>query len=389
MFAPIINVEELVKAKILAVGDSEFTKFAMNEWMAYRDDICEQIYVLVGKYRSFQQQMDTAITAVDNIINQMLNNCSDLKKSQECYYTTSMFCTEQQLDLIERYVDEVEKVSQRIATQFNSTLGTTAIYEVIWQITQVLTKLKSSGYPRFYFQVNYNASEHVVRVELYDPFDMIPENQKIHNIPVLIKEEQNSCESTQNDPFVDVPHDSDIAVEKPIKKRCTQRVMGERNLAVLNLIKMIADIGGTPTTALLRGFFKQAYGTEINRILNAQINCGCVCKEEHNIRPSYALTDKGMSRVEKLKPIELSWIGWFKEIFNDQKLYDKAVMYLTQQSQSALRKDCGIYIPLILAGILKHTDDGVALTEFGEKVKGWYTEELNASNQKEIMGDAN
>lgn len=389
MFAPTINVEELVKAKILAVGDSEFTKFAMNEWTAYGNDIRKQIHVLIGKYSSFPQQMDAAITAVDNVINQMLQNCSDLKKSQEYYYTTSMFCTEPQLDLIGRYVDEVEKVSQRIATQFNSTLGTTAIYEVIWQITQVLTRLKSSGYPRFYFQVNYNASEHVVRVELYDPFDMIPENQKIHNIPVLIKEEQNSCESTQNDPFADVPHDDVITVKTPVKKRCTRSVMSKRYLAVLNLIKTIASIGGTPTTALLRGFFKQSYGTEINKILNVQINCGCVRKDEHKVRPSYALTDKGLSRVEKLKPIELSWVSWFKEIFNDQKLYDKAVMYLTQQSQSAPRKDCEVYIPLVFAGILKHTDDGVALTEFGEKVKGWYTEELNASNQKEIVGDAN
>ena len=202
MYQPTVNVEEVFKKKVLECGNYEFTNYTMKEWEWYGGDISRmvinRIYNISGC--TPEKEMVVVNDSIDLILDQMKQKFSKMKNEQECFYsspslqpTSSLVQpvvltngNEPQVNLVQRYVEEVQKVLMSVATKYNTQLSKIAICEMIWEINTVLSYFKNNQYPRFYFQIWYDEPNHTIRVELFDPFEMIPEDRRIHGILVQL-----------------------------------------------------------------------------------------------------------------------------------------------------------------------------------------------------------
>lgn len=231
------NIEVMIRTAIMAVDDYEFNNFAFNEWTLHGADITCMIFSRIKTASSMQSQEEVARESVNKIVEQMKYKFAKQKEAQQCFYNTSILqqqqpsrlYTEPQINLVQQYLEAVQRILLDIASKFNTTLGPVAIYEMIWHIMQMLSQMKNGLYARFYFQVWYDQSEHTIRVELHDPFDMIPEDKKILGIAVKTRDDPAPVEPLkpqelpkEEDPFEDVPKDEEEE-DVPSVRECVKK----------------------------------------------------------------------------------------------------------------------------------------------------------------------
>lgn len=346
MFPTNINVEMMVRTAILAVEDYEFINFATNEWMLHGQDITNMISSKINMTPSTQSPEEVARMSVDKIVEQMKYKFAKQKEAQQCFYNTSILhqqqpprlYTEPQINLVQQYLEEVQRILMDISSKFNTVLGTVAIYEMIWHIMQMLSQMKNGLYARFYFQVWYDQSTHTIRVELHDPFDMIPEDKRVHGImvrtrdvPVPVKPQEPPKE---DDPFEDVPKDEDEDV--PSVRECVKRpsvpvtnidhrtrvdqktalLRREMNLRILYALK---QKGVEWVSALCIGGFLEEHITPVQHknLLTTLYKQGLIQKSGTTINARYHLTQKGEEVGASLEPLQLSWLAWLDNILGD------------------------------------------------------------------------
>ena len=358
MYQPTVNVEEVFKKKVLECGNYEFTNYAMKEWEWYGGNISgmitNRIYNISGCITP-EKEMDAVNDSIDLILDQMKQKFSKMKNEQECFYsspslqpTSSLVQpvvltngNEPQVNLVQRYVEEVQKVLMSVATKYNTQLSKIAICEMIWEINTVLSYFKNNQYPRFYFQIWYDAPEHTIRVELFDPFDMIPEDRRIHGIlvqvkdtPVQVEQSKPQKPSKEEDPFEDVPKDEEEDV--PSVRECVKRpsapvtnighrtrvdqktalLRREMNLRILYALK---QKGVEWVSALCIGGFLEKHITPVQHknLLATLYNQGLIQKFGTTINARYRLTPKGEDVCASLEPLQLSWLAWFDNMLGD------------------------------------------------------------------------
>ena len=358
MYSPVVNIEEVFKKKVLECGNYDFTNYAMREWGWYGGNITgmitNRIYNISGCITP-EKEMDTVNESIDLILDQMKQKFSKMKNEQECFYSSpSLQSTsslvqpvvltngnEPQVNLVQRYVEEVQKVLMSVATKYNTQLSKIAICEMIWEINTVLSYFKNNQYPRFYFQIWYDEPNHTIRVELFDPFDMIPEDRRIHGILVQVKDTPVQVEQSkpqeppkEEDPFEDVPKDEEDDV--PSVRECVKRpsapvtnighrtrvdqktalLRREMNLRILYALK---QKGVEWVSALcIRGFLEYPITQVQHKTLLATLyNQGLVQKSGATTTVKYRLTQKGEAVAASLEPLQLSWLAWFDNILSD------------------------------------------------------------------------
>lgn len=357
MYQPTVNVEEVFKKKVLECGNYEFTNYAMKEWEWYGGDISRmvinRIYNISGC--TPEKEMVVVNDSIDLILDQMKQKFSKMKNEQECFYsspslqpTSSLVQpvvltngNEPQVNLVQRYVEEVQKVLMNVATKYNTQLSKIAICEMIWEINTVLSYFKNNQYPRFYFQIWYDEPNHTIRVELFDPFDMIPEDRRIHGILVQVKDTPVQVEQPkpqelpkEEDPFEDVPKDEEEDV--PSVRECVKRpsvpvtnighrtrvdqktalLRREMNLRILYALKQkgVEDV----SSLCIRGFLEHPITQVQHKTLLATLyNQGLIQKSGATTTVKYRLTQKGEAAAASLEPLQLSWLAWFDNILGD------------------------------------------------------------------------
>lgn len=349
MFPTNINVEMMVRTAILAVEDYEFINFATNEWTLHGQDITNMILSKINMTPSTQSPEEVARMSVDKIVEQMKYKFAKQKEAQQCFYNTSILhqqqpprlYTEPQINLVQQYLEEVQRILMDISSKFNTVLGTVAIYEMIWHIMQMLSQMKNGLYARFYFQVWYDQSAHTIRVELHDPFDMIPEDKRVHGImvrtrdvPVPVKPPKPQEPSKEDDPFEDVPKDEEEnvpSVRERVKKlrvsvinedlrsngnKVVARQCREMNLRILYALKQkgVEEV----SSLCIRGFLDINI-TQIQHktLLATMYNQGLIQKSGSTTTVKYRLTQKGEEVGASLEPLQLSWLAWFDNILGD------------------------------------------------------------------------
>lgn len=446
MYSPTVNVEEVFKKKVLECGNYEFTNYATREWGWYGGNITgmitNRIYNIPGCITP-EKEMDVVNDSIDLILDQMKQKFSKMKNEQECFYsspslqpTSSLVQpvvltngNEPQVNLVQRYVEEVQKVLMSVATKYNTQLSKIAICEMIWEINTVLSYFKNNQYPRFYFQIWYDAPEHTIRVELFDPFDMIPEDRRIHGIlvqakdaPVQVEQPKPQEPPKEEDPFEDVPKDEDEdvpSVRECVKRPCVPKsnnalrgTLGkeiarrcrEENLRVLYALKQkgVEEVSGL----CIRGFLEH-HVTQIQHrnLLTTLYHKGLIQKSGTTINTRYCLTPKGEEVCASLEPLQLSWHAWFDNILGDADEEWKHEFYTTLEDNTMVvwfpyyKRDTHKreYRHLLYAGvILANPDNGhcvceqdcFAYTKFGMFVKSEIQSQLPSPEGEGLLGQA-
>lgn len=333
MFPTNINVEMMVRTAILAVEDYEFINFATNEWTLHGQDITNMILSKINMTPNTQSPEEVARESVNKIVEQMKYKFAKQKEAQQCFYNTSILhqlqpprlYTEPQINLVQQYLEEVQRILMDISSKFNTVLGTVAIYEMIWHIMQMLSQMKNGLYARFYFQVWYDQSTHTIRVELHDPFDMIPEDKRVHGIvvrtrdvPVPVKPPKPQEPPKEDDPFEDVPKDEDEdvpSVRECVKKPSSPVTTEALRDLNLRIIYALNKQGVDATGFCIRGFFNPPIkATRHAELLRTLCYCELAQKIGETINTKYHLTQNGINLAETLEPLQLSWLAWFDNV---------------------------------------------------------------------------
>lgn len=350
MFPTNINVEMMVRTAILAVEDYEFINFATNEWTLHGQDITNMILSKINMTPSTQSPEEVARMSVDKIVEQMKYKFAKQKEAQQCFYNTSILhqqqpprlYTEPQINLVQQYLEEVQRILMDISSKFNTVLGTVAIYEMIWHIMQMLSQMKNGLYARFYFQVWYDQSAHTIRVELHDPFDMIPEDKKIlgisvktRDVPAPVEPPKPQEPPKEDDPFEDVPKDEEEedvpSVRECVKKpsvpvtnighraRADQKTALLRREMNLRILYALKQKGVERVSTLCIGGFLEEHITPVQHknLLTTLYKQGLIQKSGTTINARYRLTQKGEEVCASLEPIQLSWLAWFDNMLGD------------------------------------------------------------------------
>lgn len=344
------NIEVMIRTAIMAVDDYEFNNFAFNEWTLHGADITCMIFSRIKTASSMQSPEEVARESVNKIVEQMKYKFAKQKEAQQCFYNTSILQQQQpsglyaepQINLVQQYLEAVQRILLDIASKFNTTLGPVAIYEMIWHIMQMLSQMKNGLYARFYFQVWYDQSEHTIRVELHDPFDMIPEDKKILGIAVKTRDDPAPVEPLkpqelpkEEDPFEDVPKDEEEedvpSVRECVKKpsvpvtnighraRADQKTALLRREMNLRILYALKQKGVERVSTLCIGGFLEEHITPVQHknLLTTLYKQGLIQKSGTTINARYRLTQKGEEVCASLEPIQLSWLAWFDNMLGD------------------------------------------------------------------------
>lgn len=344
------NIEVMIRTAIMAVDDYEFNNFAFNEWTLHGADITCMIFSRIKTASSMQSPEEVARESVNKIVEQMKYKFAKQKEAQQCFYNTSILqqqqpsrlYTEPQINLVQQYLEAVQRILLDIASKFNTTLGPVAIYEMIWHIMQMLSQMKNGLYARFYFQVWYDQSEHTIRVELHDPFDMIPEDKKILGIAVKTRDDPAPVEPLkpqelpkEEDPFEDVPKDEEEedvpSVRECVKKpsvpvtnighraRADQKTALLRREMNLRILYALKQKGVEWVSALCIGGFLEEHITPVQHknLLATLYKQGLIQKSGTTINVRYRLTQKGEEVCASLEPMQLSWLAWLDNMLGD------------------------------------------------------------------------
>lgn len=420
------NIEVMIRTAIMAVDDYEFNNFAFNEWTLHGADITCMIFSRIKTASSMQSPEEVARESVNKIVEQMKYKFAKQKEAQQCFYNTSILqqqplklYAEPQINLVQQYLEAVQRTLLDIASKFNTTLGPVAIYEMIWHIMQMLSQMKNGLYARFYFQVWYDQSAHTIRVELHDPFDMIPEDKKVlgiavktRDVPAPVEPPKPQEQPKEDDPFESVPKDdvSEMTIRKCAKKsnvpkinknlRCTwskeaARLRREENLRVLYALK---QKGVEEVSALcIRGFLEH-HVTQVQHrnLLTTLYHKGWIQKSGTTINTRYRLTQKGEEVSSSLEPLQLSWLAWFDNVLSnvddEWKLYfyntlkdTETIWFQYRDHEKHFREyRCLFYSGLIQAdpdnGRCASEEDRFEYTDFGMFVKSELKKEYEGEN---------
>lgn len=185
-------IDKAFKDQIANCHDSEFNNFAQSEWIIHGCNIIVQIQnKLMCERGNGKTSLDIINESIATIIEQMKRNFCEKKKQLEYYYfnPADTISSNNGLhpDSVQRYLEEVRRILASVSDKFNMEISIAAVYEMLWEITQMLSYLKRSQFPRFYFQVWYDPERYTVKVQLFDPFDMIPEESQVHEINVHLR----------------------------------------------------------------------------------------------------------------------------------------------------------------------------------------------------------
>ena len=344
------NIEVMIRTAIMAVDDYEFNNFAFNEWTLHGADITCMIFSRIKTASSMQSPEEVARESVNKIVEQMKYKFAKQKEAQQCFYNTSILQQQQpsrlyaepQINLVQQYLEAVQRILLDIASKFNTTLGPVAIYEMIWHIMQMLSQMKNGLYALFYIQVWYDQSEHTIRVELHDPFDMIPEDKKILGIAVKTRDDPAPDEPlkpqelpNEEDPFEDVPKDEEEedvpSVRECVKKpsvpvtnighraRADQKTALLRREMNLRILYALKQKGVERVSTLCIGGFLEEHITPVQHknLLTTLYKQGLIQKSGTTINARYRLTQKGEEVCASLEPIQLSWLAWFDNMLGD------------------------------------------------------------------------
>lgn len=348
-----VNIEEMFKNKVLMCGDYAFTNYAIQEWGLYGANISGMIIHRIAAARNYKPETEVVDESLDLILDQMKQKFSNMMKKQEYFYSSPVLQTtpvlnspsvpnsEPQVNLVQRYVEEVQKTLMNVSAKYNTPLCKIAICEMIWEINTVLSYLKSNQYPRFYFQIWHDVAEHTIRVELFDPFDMIPEDKKIFGIVVQTKDmsvvEQPKPQELpkEEDPFEDVPKDEEEedvpSVRECVKKpsvpvtnighraRADQKTALLRREMNLRILYALKQKGVERVSTLCIGGFLEEHITPVQHknLLATLYKQGLIQKSGTTISTRYRLTKKGEEVCASLEPIQLSWLAWFDNMLGD------------------------------------------------------------------------
>lgn len=412
MFPTNINVEMMVRTAILAVEDYEFINFATNEWTLHGQDITNMILSKINMTPNTQSPEEVARESVNKIVEQMKYKFAKQKEAQQCFYNTSILhqlqpprlYTEPQINLVQQYLEEVQRILMDISSKFNTVLGTVAIYEMIWHIMQMLSQMKNGLYARFYFQVWYDQSAHTIRVELHDPFDMIPEDKKVlgisvktRDVPAPVEPPKPQEQPKEDDPFEDVPKDDDVSdngVTSPVRTRRPTATVHKRNIQIMASMKTLHMIGNHAASAtLLRGFLKvgEVCNHKLTNAFNKlQVQAYIKKVDDNHSWTTYRLTDKGEAAVTNTH-VSLSWTTWFKNIFQNEDDRTMAIsFFLNGANRQALTTvNRNAYMALLMSGLMVLVGDRLTRTEFGEKVYKLFNQEVDARHKQEGVHNAN
>lgn len=416
-----VNIEEMFKNKVLMCGDYAFTNYAIQEWGLYGANISGMIIHRIAATRNYRPETEVVDESLNLILDQMKQKFSNMMKKQEYFYSSPVLQTtpvlnspsapnsEPQVNLVQRYVEEVQKTLMNVSAKYNTPLCKIAICEMIWEINMVLSYLKSNQYPRFYFQIWHDVAEHTIRVELFDPFDMIPDDKKILGIMVQTKDISVPVEQPkpqeppkEEDPFEDVPKDEEEDV--PSVRKCMKRPRvpkinknphgtwskeaarqrREENLRILYALKQkgIEEVSGI----CIRGFLKY-HTTQIQHrnLLTTLYHKGLIQKSGTTINTRYRLTQKGEEVCASLEPLQLSWLAWFDNILSDVDAEWKLYFYNTLKDTETIwfpyrdhEKHFREYRRLFYSGLIQadpdngrcaYDEDRFEYTDFGMFVK--------------------
>lgn len=341
------NIEVMIRTAIMAVDDYEFNNFAFNEWTLHGADITCMIFSRIKTASSMQSPEEVARESVNKIVEQMKYKFAKQKEAQQCFYNTSILqqqplklYAEPQINLVQQYLEAVQRTLLDIASKFNTTLGPVAIYEMIWHIMQMLSQMKNGLYARFYFQVWYDQSAHTIRVELHDPFDMIPEDKKVlgiavktRDVPAPVEPPKPQEQPKEDDPFESVPKDdvSEMTIRKCAKKSNAPKINKDPRFIVnkeaaqqrremnLRILYALKQKGVDEVSALcIRGFLEY-HTTQIQHknLLATLYNKGLIQKSGTTTTVKYRLTQKGEEVGASLEPMQLSWLAWFDNMLGD------------------------------------------------------------------------
>lgn len=346
-----VNIEEMFKNKVLMCGDYAFTNYAIQEWGLYGANISGMIIHRIATTRNYRPETEVVDESLNLILDQMKQKFSNMMKNQEYFYSSPVLQTtpvlnspiapnsEPQVNLVQRYVEEVQKTLMNVSAKYNTPLCKIAICEMIWEINTVLSYLKSNKYPRFYFQIWHDVVEHTIRVELFDPFDMIPEDKKIFGIVVQTKDMSVPVEQPkpqeppkEEDPFEDVPKEEDVpSVRECVKKpsvpvtnighraRADQKTALLRREMNLRILYALKQKGVERVSTLCIGGFLEEHITPVQHknLLATLYKQGLIQKSGTTINARYRLTQKGEEVCASLEPIQLSWLAWFDNMLGD------------------------------------------------------------------------
>lgn len=354
MLLTTVNIEEMFKNKVLMCGDYAFTNYAIQEWALYGASFSDMITRRVAETRNYRVESEVVNEALNLILDQMKQKFSNLMKKQEHFYSFPMLQpapvpnpsitpnSEPQVNLVQRYVEEVQKALINVSAKYNTPLCKIAICEMIWEINTILSYLKNNQYPRFYFQIWHDVVEHTIRVELFDPFDMIPDDKKILGIMVQTKDMSVPVEQPkpqeppkEEDLFEDVPKDEEEedvpSVRECVKKpsvpvtnighraRADQKTALLRREMNLRILYALKQKGVEWVSALCIGGFLEEHITPVQHknLLSTLYRQGLIQKSGTTINARYRLTQKGEEVCASLEPIQLSWLAWLDNILGD------------------------------------------------------------------------
>ena len=368
MLETTVDIEEMFKNKVLMCGDYAFTNYAIQEWGLYGANIKGMIIKRIAETRNYRPETEVADGALNLILDQMKQKFSSMMKKQEYFYSSPVLQTtpivnsqvalvtpnsEPQVNLVQRYVEEVQKTLMNVSAKYNTPLCKIAICEMIWEINTVLSYLKNNQYPRFYFQIWYDVTEHTIRVELFDPFDMIPDDKKILGIKVLMKDAPVQVEQPkpqeppkEEDPFEDVPKDEDedvpsvrrrversntLMINTDLRSNGNKVVARQCREMDLRILYALKQKGVEEVSSLcIRGFLDINI-TQIQHktLLTTLYNQGLIQKSGTTTTARYRLTPKGEEVAASLEPLQLSWYAWLDNMLGDADEEWKLELYNT------------------------------------------------------------
>ena len=279
------------------------------------------------------------------------------------------------LNRVKEIVDEASGTDMRI-------VHATGVYELVHRINYKMMGLKSDGYRRFNYQVWYDQKEGCIRLQLFDPYGTLQDNDE-YRISVGVDE--------PDEIFSDIPEDGDADDDTQISyTRVTRDETMYRRKLILSVFKLMEENGVAEMGISVPHLFLGNDNSAKNAIRNmARIGLLKHRRDGKNpLKTYYSLSDAGKAEIDKSGMIHIPWKTWFHNAFGSyDNRFQTLVCNLFLHSNivrgieyfNSVRK---LLVQLQRYGIVEIESQKIKLTDLGNTISKFYKAEMeNPANE--------
>ena len=294
---------------------------------------------------------------------------STVSTEKNIFSDLSRLYTSAFLDRVREIVDDASDTDMRL-------VYATGVHELVHRINYKMMELKSDGYRRFNYQVWYDQKEGCIRLQLFDPYGTLQDDEE-YRVFVNVDEAE--------DLFSDIPEDDDVDDDtETLYPRLSKEEKMYRRTIILSVFKLMEDNGIREMSISVPHLFLGT-DTSAKNTIRTMARIGLLKHRrvgKSPLKTYYSLSETGKAELEKSEKVRIPWRTWFENAlvsFNNESGTIACNFFSRPDSVGRVdyfERAHKLLLQLQRQGIVRVERQKVKLTNLGKIISKCYKEEM-------------